>query len=101
MLGQNAVVLFISDGLDREGGSLLEREVERLHKSCRRLVWLNPLLRYAGFEPKFRGAKVILPHVDDFRPAHSLASLADIAEALSQPIYARHQDAYRAREHAA
>ncbi len=101
VLGQNAVVLFISDGLDREGGSLLEREVERLHKSCRRLVWLNPLLRYAGFEPKFRGAKAILPHVDDFRPAHSLASLAEIAEALSQPIYARHQDAYRAREHAA
>ncbi len=101
VLGQNALVLFISDGLDREGGSLLEREVERLHKSCRRLVWLNPLLRYAGFEPKFRGAKAILPHVDDFRPAHSLASLADIAEALSQPTYARHQDAYRAREHAA
>lgn len=89
VLGQNAVVLFISDGLDRDAGEGLEREVERLAMSCRRLIWLNPLLRYAGFEPKSLGMRAILPHVDDFRPAHNLASLKDIAQVLSAPVPAR------------
>ncbi len=82
VLGQNAVVLFISDGLDRDAGSGLAREMERLHKSAHRLVWLNPLLRYDGFEPKSLGMRAILPHVDEFRAAHNLASLADVAAAL-------------------
>jgi len=84
VLGQNATVLFISDGLDRDAGEGLGREVERLAKSCRRLIWLNPLLRYAGFEPKSLGMRAILPHVDDFRPAHNLSSLEDVARALSE-----------------
>ncbi len=83
VLGQNAVVLFISDGLDRDAGAGLAREMERLHKSCHRLVWLNPLLRYEGFEPKSQGMRAILPHVDEFRAAHNLASLADLVTALS------------------
>ncbi|MBI3709213.1 MAG: VWA domain-containing protein [Proteobacteria bacterium] len=83
VLGQNAVVLFISDGLDRDAAQGLAPEMERLHKSCRRLIWLNPLLRFAGFEPKSLGNQAILPHVDDFRPAHNLQSLAEIAVALS------------------
>jgi hypothetical protein len=83
VLGQNATVLLISDGLDRDAGTGLAREVERLHKSCRRLVWLNPLLRWSGFEPRSAGARAILPHVDEFRPAHSLESLAAIADALA------------------
>jgi uncharacterized protein with von Willebrand factor type A (vWA) domain len=83
VLGQNATVLLISDGLDRDAALGLREEIERLSKSCRRLIWLNPLLRYAGFEPKSSGARAILPHVDDFRPAHNLASLAGIADALS------------------
>ena len=58
--------------------------MERLHKSCRRLIWLNPLLRYEGFEPKSRGVRAMLPHVDDFRTVHNLDSLADLADALSQ-----------------
>jgi uncharacterized protein with von Willebrand factor type A (vWA) domain len=85
VLGQNATVILISDGLDRDAGEGLAEEAERLNKSCRRLIWLNPLLRYAGFEPRSLGMKAILPHVDDFRPAHNLASLADIARILAQP----------------
>jgi uncharacterized protein with von Willebrand factor type A (vWA) domain len=85
VLGQGAVVLFISDGLDRDGAEGLAREMERLHKSCRRLIWLNPLLRYEGFEPKSQGAKAIMPHVDDFRRVHNLQSLADLTDVLSQP----------------
>ena len=85
VLGQGAVVLFISDGLDRDGAQGLATEMERLHKSCRRLIWLNPLLRYEGFEPKSQGARAIMPHVDDFRRVHNLQSLADLTEVLSQP----------------
>ena len=85
LLGQNAVVLLISDGLDAESGQGLEFQVERLAKSCARLVWLNPLLRYAGFEARPAGIRAILPHVDDFLPVHNLASLTALAAALSQP----------------
>ena len=85
VLGQGAIVLFISDGLDRDIGEGLEREMERLHKSCRRLIWLNPLLRYDAYEPKSLGAKAIMPHIDDFRPVHNLASLADLSPVLAAP----------------
>jgi uncharacterized protein with von Willebrand factor type A (vWA) domain len=82
VLGQGAIVILISDGLDRLGGEGLDGETERLHKSCRRLIWLNPLLRYDGFEAKAAGVRAMLPHVDDFRPVHNLASLAELAQAL-------------------
>ena len=85
LLGQNAVVLLISDGLDAECGEGLEFEVERLAKSCARLVWLNPLLRYAGFEARPAGIRAMLPHVDDFLPVHNLASLTALAAVLSRP----------------
>jgi uncharacterized protein with von Willebrand factor type A (vWA) domain len=85
VLAQGAVVLLISDGLDREGAKGLGREIERLHKSCRRLVWLNPLLRYEGFEPRSTGIRAMLPHVDEFRPVHNLDSLEQLAVALSRP----------------
>jgi uncharacterized protein len=84
VLGQGAVVLFISDGLDRDAGVDLDAEMERLHKSSRRLIWLNPLLRFDGFEPKSMGIKAILPHVDDFRTVHNLTSLADLADVLGR-----------------
>jgi hypothetical protein len=58
--------------------------MERLHKSCRRLIWLNPLLRFDGFAPKSLGVRAILPHVDDFRPVHSLDSLDQLAAALGR-----------------
>jgi len=85
VLGQGAVLLFISDGLDRDAGEGLAKEMERLHKSCRRLIWLNPLLRYEGYEPRSMGARTIMPHVDEFRPVHSLESLADLTRVLSVP----------------
>ena len=84
VLGQGAIVLFISDGLDRDAGIGLAREMERLHKSCSRLIWLNPLLRYAGFAPKSLGMKAILPHVDEFRPVHNLESLKAVVAALAE-----------------
>ena len=86
VLGQGAVVLLITDGLDQNAGEGLGLEVERLHLSCRRLIWLNPLLRYKGFEPKSLGIRAILPHVDEFRPVHNLAALQDLADALSRPV---------------
>ncbi len=82
VLGQGAVVVLITDGLDREGGDGLAAEMERLHKSCSRLVWLNPLLRYGAYEPKSQGNKAMLPHVDEFRPVHNLESLAGLIAAL-------------------
>ncbi|HYM32397.1 MAG TPA: VWA domain-containing protein [Candidatus Cybelea sp.] len=91
VLGQGALVLFISDGLDRDAGVGLQREIERLHKSCRRLIWLNPLLRWEGFEPKSIGIRTILPHVDEFRPVHNLASLADLANAFGRPAPRREE----------
>jgi uncharacterized protein len=83
VLGQGALVLLITDGLDREGAIGLEEEIERLHKSCRRLIWLNPLLRYEAYRPQAQGAKALIKHVDDFRPIHNLQSMRDLAAALS------------------
>ena len=85
VLGQGAVVLLITDGLDRESNEMLAAEAKRLAKSCRRLIWLNPLLRYDGFEPKAGGVRAILPHVDEFRATHNLESLEALAAALSGP----------------
>ena len=83
VLGQNACVLLVSDGLDREAGEGLGEEMERLSKSCRYLVWLNPLLRYDKFEARPAGVRAMLPHVDLFLPVHNLRSLVDLARALS------------------
>ncbi|MFY9734798.1 MAG: VWA domain-containing protein, partial [Rhodoplanes sp.] len=84
VLGQGAVVLLITDGLERDADDRLAFEIDRLHRSCRRLVWLNPLLRFAGFEPKAHGIRAMLPHVDEFRAIHNLNSMADLVEVLSE-----------------
>ena len=83
VLGQGAVVLLITDGLDRDNPARLAREAERLRLSCRELIWLNPLLRWEGFAPKAGGIRALLPHVDTFRAAHNVNSLTDLATALS------------------
>ena len=83
--GQGAVVLLITDGLDRDDPEQLARQMERLHLSTRRLIWLNPLLRWEGFAPKAQGIAAMLPHVDSFRAGHSIASLEALAEAISRP----------------
>jgi uncharacterized protein len=89
VLGQGAIVLLISDGLDREGAKGLAENTDRLHRSCRRLIWLNPLLRWAGFEAKSQGARAMLPHVDELRPVHNLASLRALVDVLSRPAPSR------------
>ncbi|MBU6498652.1 MAG: VWA domain-containing protein [Rhodospirillales bacterium] len=95
VLGQGAVVLLVTDGLDRDGAHGLAENMERLHKSCRRLIWLNPLLRWDGFEPKSQGIRAMLPHVDEFRTVHNLASLGALVETLSRPGNPRAMDAWR------
>ncbi len=85
VMGQGAVVLLISDGLDRGEADALTKEMERLHLSARRLIWLNPLLRWDGFAPKAQGIAAMLPHVDSFRAGHSIASLEDLAAVISRP----------------
>ena len=85
VMGQGAVVLLITDGLDRDDAGALAKEMERLHLTARRLIWLNPLLRWDGFAPKATGIRAMLPHVDSFRAGHSIQSLEDLAEAISRP----------------
>jgi uncharacterized protein len=83
VLHSGAVVLIISDGWDRGDLELLRHEMERLQRSCARLIWLNPLLGDAGFTADAQGLLVALPYVDDFLPVHNLASLADLVSVLS------------------
>jgi uncharacterized protein with von Willebrand factor type A (vWA) domain len=85
VLGQGAVMLLITDGLDRDDAGALEKEMERLHLSSRRLIWLNPLLRWDGFAPKAAGIRAMLPHVDSFRAGHSIQSLEELAAVISRP----------------
>jgi len=82
VLTQGAVVLLITDGLERDADDMLAFEIDRLHRSCRRLVWLNPLLRFEGFEARARGIKAMLPHVDEFRPIHNLESISALVAAF-------------------
>ena len=82
LLAQGAVVLLVTDGLDREGGDGIAAEARRLRRSCRRLIWLNPLLRYSAFAPRAAGIRALLPEVDEHRPVHNLESLEQLAEAL-------------------
>ena len=83
VLGQGAVVLLITDGLERDADDTLSFEMDRLHLSCRRLVWLNPLLRFEGFEARAKGVRTMLPHVDELRPIHNLESMTELVRALS------------------
>lgn len=84
VLGRGAVVMIISDGWDRGDIDLLRREMERLQKSCYRLIWLNPLLGIPGYQPLTRGMQAALPYIDDFLPVHNLASLEQLAAHLER-----------------
>jgi uncharacterized protein len=82
-LSSDTTVLLITDGLELgDSAESLAFEARRLRLSCRRLIWLNPLLRFEGFEPKAAGVKALLPEVSDHLPAHNLASLEDLANTL-------------------
>ena len=95
VLGQGAIVLLITDGLERDDVAGLSDEMERLRKSCRRLIWLNPLLRFDGFEARARGVRAMLPHVDEFRAVHNLNALTDLCEALAGKHSGRESDPRR------
>lgn len=83
VLAGGAVVLLFTDGLERHLDDSLAFEMDRLHRSCRQLIWLNPLLRYDAFAARASGIRAMLPHVDSFRPIHNLAAMADLCTALS------------------
>jgi uncharacterized protein len=87
----NPTVLLMTDGLEHGDLALLADQTERLAKSCRRLVWLNPLLRYDAFEPKARGIRAMLPHVDQFLPVHNIESLEQLARTLVEPARGLHE----------
>ena len=83
VLGQGAVVLLITDGLERDADDTLAFEMDRLQRSCRKLIWLNPLLRFDGFEARAKGVRTIMPHVDELRAIHNLDSMRELVEAIS------------------
>ncbi|HVL58117.1 MAG TPA: VWA domain-containing protein, partial [Burkholderiaceae bacterium] len=83
LLNARAEVLLLTDGLERDDVSLLSVQARRLRSFAARLIWLNPLLRFDGFEPRAAGIQALLPHVDEFLPAHNLNSLADLARRLA------------------
>ncbi len=83
VLGQNAQVLVFTDGLDRDAGDGMTRAVRRLAASCRKLVWVNPLLRYDRYQPLAAGARILDRYASETRSCHNVASLADLARALN------------------
>jgi uncharacterized protein with von Willebrand factor type A (vWA) domain len=85
LLASNAALLLMTDGLDRDEHGDLARAAAQLRRSANQIVWLNPLLRFDGFEPRAAGVRALLPNVDRFLPVHNLASLADLARALRAP----------------
>lgn len=84
VLTRGPVLLIVSDGWDRGDPGLLSRELARVRRSSHRLIWLNPLLGDAGYEPLTRGLVAARPFIDDFLPAHNLASIEALARHLDQ-----------------
>lgn len=82
--GAGAIVLLITDRLDRGEPEALLRATERLRLSARRLIWMNPLPRFDGFAPGARGIAAMMPHVDSFRAGHDIAPLEGLAEAIAR-----------------
>ena len=89
LLGGNAALLLVTDGLDRDEHGDLSRAARQLRLFAHQIVWLNPLLRFDRFEPRAAGVRAILPHVDRFLPVHNLASLADLAVSLRSALPVR------------
>ncbi|MEJ7840113.1 MAG: VWA domain-containing protein, partial [Thermomicrobiales bacterium] len=83
VLRSGATVLVISDGWDRGDPLLLGAEMAKLQRSCRRLIWLNPLLGAPGYQPLTQGIRAALPYVDHFLPIHNLKSMEGLAHLLS------------------
>lgn len=90
VLGRGAIVLLVTDGLELGAVDELSHEAERLSRSCRRLIWLSPLLGYEHFAPKARGVRALLAHVHQFRPVHSIEAIEALCKALSGDARADH-----------
>ncbi len=86
VLAQSGIVILLSDGLERDSKADLGFQMQRLQRSCRQLIWLNPMLRYAEFEPRAMGIRTMLPYVDLFLPAHNIESLGQLSRLLQQDI---------------
>jgi len=91
VLRSGATVVVISDGWDRGDPQLLGAEMARLQRSCRRVIWLNPLLGAPGYQPLTQGIRASLPYVDHFLPIHNLKSMEALAKLLgavedAQPV---------------
>ncbi|MGF1474395.1 MAG: VWA domain-containing protein [Geminicoccaceae bacterium] len=95
VLGQGAIVMLITDGLDRDGGAGLEHQMQRLTMSCRRTIWLNPLLRFDRYEPLAGGARIIVRYADTVRSIHNLDSLSALTQVLSDMSVARNDGQQR------
>jgi uncharacterized protein len=89
VLGRGAIVLLLTDGLERGDPTRLRHEMERLARLARSVIWVNPLLRFSGYAPLTEGAQAILPYVSALRAGHNIASLEGLVKALSQPVGAR------------
>lgn len=100
VLGGGAVVLIISDGWDTGNLDTLSNEIDRLHRSVHRLIWLNPNLGYEGYEPLTQGIQVIAPHIDQFLPIHNLQSLIDLGRVLADLSRSRSMTPFQAPSHA-
>jgi hypothetical protein len=102
VLAQSGIVILLSDGLERDSKADLGFQMQRLHRSCRQLIWLNPMLRYSEFEPRAMGIRTMLPHVDLFLPAHNIESLGQLSRLLQQDTdsgrASRHLAAYQATQ---
>ncbi len=98
VLTQGAHVLLMTDGLDREDLATLTHEMQRLRRQSKHIVWLNPLLRFDGFKALAGGIRAMMPHVDEFRPVHSLDSLADLAGALAGRRSPQHDPRFWTKE---
>jgi uncharacterized protein with von Willebrand factor type A (vWA) domain len=81
-----AVVLIVSDGWERDDPAQLAREMATLRRSCRRLIWLDPLAGRPGFEPSTQGLRAALPYVDEFVACANVASLEHLAERLHEAV---------------
>jgi uncharacterized protein with von Willebrand factor type A (vWA) domain len=84
VIHSRSCVMIVSDGYETGDAALLGREMAALHRRCRRIVWLNPMMAWEGYTPEARGIRAALPHVDLYAPANSLSSLRALEPYLAK-----------------
>lgn len=89
LVGRRTLVLLISDGLDTGEPEVMDRELAWLKRRCRRLLWLNPLLRFDRYEPIAQGAAVLHRHADAMLAVHNLERLQDLAAKIAAVLKTR------------